>query len=387
MTQSLRHQRDVDAGREEHARLPVSQVVETHRAQTRRHGQLAEPLRHGVERERVAVLAGEHQAVVDVRGAPREALGVLGEPVREQHADDATVQVDAAGLPAAGLRLAERVALVTLAARRARGRGVDLDELLADDDDAPLQVDVGPAESTCLTAAHPGGGDEFEEGRQPVPGDGVEELAELGRLPRLDLVALDLGELDALGGVERDELLTPRRRQRTAQGAVHSANAHRPRSHGPQHRADVQGADVAQPQVAELRGQVVADVGAVGALRRGTQLAHGHLHVDPFSQVRAERHPVVVGVGAVADRLDDVAHRQLGLGCRPEAAALLLPALPVRPASEVDDVVPGPVVLLAGQALAGGVADDRAAAALVQTPPHSVTSSAGSPRIDDIMRA
>ncbi|HVL84521.1 MAG TPA: hypothetical protein VM367_09605 [Pseudonocardia sp.] len=166
----------------------MAQIVQAHRADAGGGAQLAEPLGDRVERQRVAVLAGEHEAVVDVGGTPCRALGILGEPVREQHPDGAAVELDDAVLATGGLRLAEHVALVHPVAPRAplpAGlRNVDLDELLADDEHAGGKVDIVPAQPACLPAAQAGAGDQLEQGAEPVTPDRVEELAELGWLPR-----------------------------------------------------------------------------------------------------------------------------------------------------------------------------------------------------------
>jgi hypothetical protein len=72
--------------------------------------------------------------------------------VREQHADRAAVQVHTARLARLRLGLAERVALVALAAG-ARRRAGHLHDLLADEQQPAGEVDVSPAEPARLAAA------------------------------------------------------------------------------------------------------------------------------------------------------------------------------------------------------------------------------------------
>ena len=53
------------------------------------------------------------------------------------------------------------------------------DALLADHDDAVVEVDIGPAQPGCLAAAQPALGDQPPQRVQPVVGDGPEERDEL----------------------------------------------------------------------------------------------------------------------------------------------------------------------------------------------------------------
>ncbi|URN12507.1 hypothetical protein LUW77_15015 [Streptomyces radiopugnans] len=187
MTEALRDDGEVDAGGEHERCLPVAEIVQPHPAQPGFVDQGAEQLRHVVRPQRVAVLPGEHEPVVGVRLAPLLALGVLPHPVRQQCADGALVQVDDAVLTARGLGLAERHAQVSGLAVQAR-RGGELvllppgllNDLLPHNDDAPGEVDVGPAQPDGLTAAHPGTGDDLEQCTEAVRADVVEERAQLG---------------------------------------------------------------------------------------------------------------------------------------------------------------------------------------------------------------
>ncbi|WTD76030.1 hypothetical protein OHB56_20330 [Streptomyces sp. NBC_01635] len=138
----------------------------------------------------------------------------------EQGADRDLVEVNHAILAGRGLGLAERDTEVSGFAVGARCRGLLvllppglLYNLLPHRDDPAGEVDIIPAQAHGLAAAHAGTGDHLEHGAEPVPADAVEEDAQLGRLPRLGLGALSLGQLDVLRGVVGHKSLPDRGRQ------------------------------------------------------------------------------------------------------------------------------------------------------------------------------
>ncbi|WWY85343.1 hypothetical protein V9K83_14560 [Streptomyces griseoaurantiacus] len=233
MTEALGHDGDFDARGHHERRLTVSQVVQSHAAQASRVDQGREQLGYVVGAQWVAVLAGEHEVMVGVRVAPRGPLGVLAHAVGEQGAHGALVEVDDATLACLGLRLAERHAHVPGIAVRAWRRRLLvllptdlLYDLLPHGNGARLGVDVGPAQAHGLAAAQAGAGDNLEQGAEAVRADAVEELAELGGLPRLHLRAALLGQLDLLrfGRVVRDQVLLRRGRECARQRRVNAAD-------------------------------------------------------------------------------------------------------------------------------------------------------------------
>nr|WP_262015641.1 hypothetical protein [Micromonospora sp. Mcm103] len=106
------------------------------------------------------------------------------------------------------------------------------------------------------------------------------------------------------------------------------------------------GPQVTQPQVPQVRGQVVPDVVPVRPLGRRPQPG-GHLLVDPLGQVRAELAPLVVVVLADLHPGQQRGERVLGVVPALEAALLLLEPLAVAVLAQLGDVVPGAVVLAA----------------------------------------
>ncbi|WTY65089.1 hypothetical protein OG741_19345 [Streptomyces sp. NBC_01410] len=212
MPEPLGHNRHVDAGREHEGRLSVAQIVQPHPAQSGRVDQGTEQLGDVVRAQRVAVLPGEHQAVVGVRVAPRLALLTLAQLVREQRAHGALVQVDDSVLTGRGLGPAERHSEVARLAVRARRGGLVvllaarlLDDLLPYDDDPGRKVNVVPSQAYGFTATQAGTRDRLEHGAEPVSPDGVEELPELPGLPRFHLRPLGYREVNVLGRVEGDQ--------------------------------------------------------------------------------------------------------------------------------------------------------------------------------------
>ncbi|WP_435853139.1 hypothetical protein [Streptomyces smyrnaeus] len=152
--------------------------------------------------------------MVGVRLAPVLALGILPQLVRQQRADGPLVEVDDAVFAGCRLRLAERHAKVSGLAVGARSRGLLvlltarlLHDLLPYNDDSLDEINVVPAQPNGLAPAHPGTGYDFEQAAEAVCADAVEELAELGWLPRLHLGPLRLGQLDVLGSVEGEHAL------------------------------------------------------------------------------------------------------------------------------------------------------------------------------------
>nr|WP_251060565.1 hypothetical protein [Streptomyces sp. ISL-100] len=211
VAEPLRHDRHVDAGGEHERRLSVAQVVQPDAAQAGLVDQGAEQFRDVVGPQRLAVLAGEGESVVGVRLAPRLTLLVLPQLVSDKRAHRDLVEVYDAVLTGRCLGLAERDAEVSGIAVRARGRLLlvllpsgFLDDLLPHHDDAAGEVDVVPAQAHGLTAAEAGTGDDFEHGAEAMDTDRIEELAQLGRLPRLHVGALRGRKVNILSCVERD---------------------------------------------------------------------------------------------------------------------------------------------------------------------------------------
>jgi hypothetical protein len=83
--------------------------------------------------------------MVCVRVAPHRSFLVLGEPVGEEAADASLTEVDRPRFAACRLGGAKRETAVSPAAVRAWRRvclAVELHQLLADNQEAPLEVDV-----------------------------------------------------------------------------------------------------------------------------------------------------------------------------------------------------------------------------------------------------
>jgi hypothetical protein len=115
--------------------------------------ELAERVGHCFGGERVAVLAGEHQAVVDVCSSPRGALGVLAQPLFEQHTDSALTEVHSPRIPARCFGWPELDAEVRLSAHGAwRRLPGDVDELLANYEVSVLEIHVHPAQPASFAA-------------------------------------------------------------------------------------------------------------------------------------------------------------------------------------------------------------------------------------------
>ncbi|MDQ3165033.1 MAG: hypothetical protein M3Q17_02550 [Actinomycetota bacterium] len=154
MPEHLRHDGQVDASGEQQRRPPVPQIMNPDGPDAGGPDKVAEGLGDLLRCERVPVLAGEDEPVVDVRLTPRLALGVLREPLRQEHPDAALPEVDPSGVTARRLGCPEDDAAVLTAAHFAHpALSVDLHNLLADDEEPAGEVDVGPAEPARLTAA------------------------------------------------------------------------------------------------------------------------------------------------------------------------------------------------------------------------------------------
>ena len=70
---------------------------------------------------------------------------------------------------------------------------------------APVEVDVLPAQADGLASAHAGGQHQVVEVREPVVGDVLQELLALLRSPRLGFLGVLWCELDVLGRVVQDQ--------------------------------------------------------------------------------------------------------------------------------------------------------------------------------------
>ena len=179
------------------------------------------------------------------------------------------VEVDDAVLAARGLGTTERDAAVVAAALVAgSGEAADeQDDLLADVEAAPLQVDVSPAQTDRLTASESRGGEQVEGRTELVAVGVVEEPAELLRFPRPHVRPLHRRQRDADSGVVRDESEPHGRAQRGAQRGVHAAQAGRfhasGRSGSTEGGFDVLRSQFAQSEVSDAGDEVVVEVGGV----------------------------------------------------------------------------------------------------------------------------
>ncbi|CAN5191526.1 hypothetical protein BH24ACT12_BH24ACT12_14130 [soil metagenome] len=119
----------------------MTQIVQPDRSQARGLREAGERLCDVLGRQVLAAHLREHQATVDVDAAPLGALAVLPQPVLEQGARGAAIELHDAVLPGPGLWGPES------------GAAADLDQLAAHDDHTGLEFDVRPLQSEGLTAA------------------------------------------------------------------------------------------------------------------------------------------------------------------------------------------------------------------------------------------
>ncbi|HEX5543255.1 MAG TPA: hypothetical protein VFX60_17135 [Micromonospora sp.] len=156
MPEHLGDHGDIRPGRQPQRRRAVPEIVKPYRAYAGFRDKLAEPLGDPVQRDRVAVLTGEDQAVVDVRLTPLSALGLLVHLVGQQDAHGRRVQVDAPRLTAGRLRRPEGHTVfpgAVAACRQLLVGHVHLHELLPHDQEVVLQVHVLPPQPGRLAAA------------------------------------------------------------------------------------------------------------------------------------------------------------------------------------------------------------------------------------------
>jgi hypothetical protein len=100
----------------------------------------------------------------------------------------------------------------------------DVDELLANDHRAPVEVNVLPSQSQHLASPEAGEGDKVEQRVQPMIGDVVEEPGELLRRPDCGVGPCTGGQLDMECGVPGDQAPLHRGVQRGPERRVDSAD-------------------------------------------------------------------------------------------------------------------------------------------------------------------
>ena len=124
-----------------------------------------ERLREGLRVDRLTVLLAEEEVSIPVAVSPFLLFGELALAVKPDLLDCGRIEVDDPGQVVLWCRHDEFVS--------------DRDERLPNMDSAAVEIQVGPTEAKNLASTHPSHRRDVPSGLEPMPGNEVEERAQL----------------------------------------------------------------------------------------------------------------------------------------------------------------------------------------------------------------